>query len=118
MKTFFLVLYSTVLGVIEHNNILGKRSFAFHYDIPEAVQPDTKVLLCLVERDDADVGVFTQLPGVEVLGDPLSSEDAKKKLTQEQVQWVSHMGVKQGDTVVDLAVAAGKMHPIMRVRGI
>lgn len=118
MKSFYMVPYSTVLGAIEKNNLTGKRNFQFYYDTPENVQPDTKVLVCLEARDDGDEAVFSGLPGVEVLGDPLSRSAAQTVIKTEHIQALSHVGVKQGDSLVELAVAAGKMHPIMRVRGI
>jgi hypothetical protein len=118
MKLFYMVLMSTLQKLIENNNRSGKRTFSLLYDLPDNATPDTKVLVCLILKDDADDGAFEKISGVEILGDPLSRTAENIKVKPEHATALAHMGVKQGDSLVDLVVAAGKMHPMMKVRGI
>ena len=75
--------------------------------------PDGRILLMANFNDEAGEVLFTSDDQVETLPDPYFA--GNQPLEAKHLSAVAHLGL-EGNTVLHLARAAGKMHPLMKLR--
>lgn len=75
--------------------------------------PDGRILVQAAFADEAGESEFTSHPGVEVLPDP--QFEGNSALHPKHQAAVAHLS-PQGTTVLHLAKAVGKIHPLMKLR--
>lgn len=77
--------------------------------------PNGKLLVsCHFPPTHANVETWEHQANVSPLPHPIF--EGTKPLSDEHVAALSHLGIKTGHTVLDVAGAAAKLHPLMKLR--
>jgi hypothetical protein len=75
--------------------------------------PDGRILVQAAFADESGEATFSTHPDVEMLPDP--QFEGKTPLAEKHQAALAHLA-PEGNTVLHLAKAAGKVHPLMRLR--
>ena len=107
LNTYYLTDKETWL---EHTNVFHPQLGSHYIDLP-----DGRILISAhfpVTHSSAEV--WEDHPRVEKLNHPVF--EGTKPLDDKHVAALAHLGIRKGHTVIDVATAAAKIHPLMKLR--
>lgn len=106
MTRFYAICPLDVLH--KHRDVFHAQHGSHYVDLP-----DGRVLAVVHFSDESGEIAFAAEPGVEILPDP--TFESSKALHPKHQAAVAHLS-PQGTTVLHLAKAVGKIHPLMKLR--